>query len=168
MNDSIIDLTDSPPPPRRLISHRHQAVPPPMAADLDASIIFMGELNSGNRENPFRMPWVPHVPNSHAHTSRTDATGNIGPVQGKRVNLLPKAAPKPPVRPKQKSPEPVMECPICIRTCAEIRKANEKLMTTPCGHLFCKKCLDESLRHSYRCAKCRQPVMKQKCITIFF
>ena len=144
MNDSIIDLTDSPPPPRR-------------AADLDASVIFMG-ATSGKRENPFRMPWVP---NSHARYARPDATGIPAGMPPKGM------PPKPPVRPKQKSPEPVIECPVCLRTCAQIRKANGKLMTTPCGHLFCENCLGESLRHNNRCPKCRQPAMKNTCIEIF-
>ena len=46
MNDSIIESGSPPPLPRH------------------------GELNSGNRENPFRMPWVPKSP---AHTSQPDA-----------------------------------------------------------------------------------------------
>ncbi|XP_029021132.1 LON peptidase N-terminal domain and RING finger protein 1 [Betta splendens] len=43
------------------------------------------------------------------------------------------------------------ECPLCIRLFFEP-------VTTPCGHTFCKNCLERSLDHNLRCPLCKQPL----------
>ncbi|XP_033878198.3 LON peptidase N-terminal domain and RING finger protein 1-like [Acipenser ruthenus] len=41
------------------------------------------------------------------------------------------------------------ECPLCIRLFFQP-------VTTPCGHTFCKNCLERSLDHNLRCPLCKQ------------
>ncbi|KAG9346779.1 hypothetical protein JZ751_007097 [Albula glossodonta] len=43
------------------------------------------------------------------------------------------------------------ECPLCIRLFYEP-------VTTPCGHTFCKNCIERSLDHNLRCPLCKQPL----------
>ncbi|XP_028816469.1 LON peptidase N-terminal domain and RING finger protein 1-like [Denticeps clupeoides] len=45
------------------------------------------------------------------------------------------------------------ECPLCIRLFYEP-------VTTPCGHTFCKNCLERSLDHNHRCPLCKQPLQE--------
>uniref|UniRef100_A0A3Q4B453 Uncharacterized protein n=1 Tax=Mola mola TaxID=94237 RepID=A0A3Q4B453_MOLML len=45
------------------------------------------------------------------------------------------------------------ECPLCIRLFFEP-------VTTPCGHTFCKKCIERSLDHNLRCPLCKQPLQE--------
>ncbi|CAL1614010.1 unnamed protein product [Knipowitschia caucasica] len=46
-----------------------------------------------------------------------------------------------------------VECPLCIRLFFEP-------VTTPCGHTFCKNCLERSLDHNLRCPLCKQPLQE--------
>uniref|UniRef100_A0A672N3P3 LON peptidase N-terminal domain and RING finger protein 1-like n=1 Tax=Sinocyclocheilus grahami TaxID=75366 RepID=A0A672N3P3_SINGR len=45
------------------------------------------------------------------------------------------------------------ECPLCIRLFYEP-------VTTPCGHTFCKNCIERSLDHNLRCPLCKQPLQE--------
>nr|XP_020446856.1 LON peptidase N-terminal domain and RING finger protein 1-like [Monopterus albus] len=45
------------------------------------------------------------------------------------------------------------ECPLCIRLFFEP-------ITTPCGHTFCKNCIERSLDHNLRCPLCKQPLQE--------
>ncbi|XP_061542228.1 LON peptidase N-terminal domain and RING finger protein 1 [Phycodurus eques] len=45
------------------------------------------------------------------------------------------------------------ECPLCIRLFHEP-------VTTPCGHTFCKNCIERSLDHNLRCPLCKQPLQE--------
>ncbi|KAJ0050033.1 hypothetical protein NL108_011856 [Boleophthalmus pectinirostris] len=45
------------------------------------------------------------------------------------------------------------ECPLCIRLFFEP-------VTTPCGHTFCKNCMERSLDHNLRCPLCKQPLQE--------
>ncbi|XP_067104320.1 LON peptidase N-terminal domain and RING finger protein 1 [Osmerus mordax] len=46
-----------------------------------------------------------------------------------------------------------LECPLCIRLFYEP-------VTTPCGHTFCKNCIERSLDHNLRCPLCKQPLQE--------
>ncbi|XP_061581792.1 LON peptidase N-terminal domain and RING finger protein 1 [Cololabis saira] len=46
-----------------------------------------------------------------------------------------------------------LECPLCIRLFFEP-------VTTPCGHTFCKNCIERSLDHNLRCPLCKQPLQE--------
>ncbi|KAJ8281538.1 hypothetical protein COCON_G00040570 [Conger conger] len=43
------------------------------------------------------------------------------------------------------------ECPLCIRLF-------HAPVTTPCGHTFCRSCIERSLDHNLRCPLCKQPL----------
>ncbi|XP_076877041.1 LON peptidase N-terminal domain and RING finger protein 1 [Brachyhypopomus gauderio] len=45
------------------------------------------------------------------------------------------------------------ECPLCIRLFYEP-------VTTPCGHTFCKTCIERSLDHNLHCPLCKQPLQE--------
>ncbi|KAG7260097.1 hypothetical protein CRUP_010155 [Coryphaenoides rupestris] len=45
------------------------------------------------------------------------------------------------------------ECPLCIRLFHEP-------VTTPCGHTFCRNCVNRSLDHNLRCPLCKQPLQE--------
>uniref|UniRef100_W5JY51 LON peptidase N-terminal domain and ring finger 4 n=1 Tax=Astyanax mexicanus TaxID=7994 RepID=W5JY51_ASTMX len=45
------------------------------------------------------------------------------------------------------------ECPLCIRLFYDP-------VTTPCGHTFCKNCIERSLDHNLRCPLCKQPLQE--------
>jgi len=45
------------------------------------------------------------------------------------------------------------ECPLCMRTLW-------KPITTPCGHTFCKTCLDRVLDHNTNCPMCKSAALK--------
>ncbi|KAM9741289.1 LON peptidase N-terminal domain and RING finger protein 1 [Menidia menidia] len=45
------------------------------------------------------------------------------------------------------------ECPLCIRLFFEP-------VTTPCGHTFCKNCIERSLDHNLRCPLCKNPLQE--------
>ncbi|KAJ8014917.1 hypothetical protein DPEC_G00020750 [Dallia pectoralis] len=45
------------------------------------------------------------------------------------------------------------ECILCIRLFYEP-------VTTPCGHTFCRTCLERSLDHNLRCPLCKQPLQE--------
>jgi len=45
------------------------------------------------------------------------------------------------------------ECPLCMRTFW-------KPITTPCGHTFCKTCLDRVLDHNTNCPMCKSATLK--------
>uniref|UniRef100_A0A3P9HFN6 LON peptidase N-terminal domain and ring finger 1 n=1 Tax=Oryzias latipes TaxID=8090 RepID=A0A3P9HFN6_ORYLA len=45
------------------------------------------------------------------------------------------------------------ECPLCIRLFFDP-------VTTPCGHTFCKNCIERSLDHNLRCPLCKQPLQE--------
>ncbi|XP_010766689.1 LON peptidase N-terminal domain and RING finger protein 1 isoform X1 [Notothenia coriiceps] len=45
------------------------------------------------------------------------------------------------------------ECPLCIRLFYEPA-------STPCGHTFCKNCIERSLDHNLRCPLCKQPLQE--------
>jgi hypothetical protein len=44
------------------------------------------------------------------------------------------------------------ECPICLDTLAGVAAT----ATTPCGHRFCRECIEEALGRSGECPSCMQ------------
>lgn len=43
---------------------------------------------------------------------------------------------------------PLLDCPLCLKRLAEPA-------TTPCGHTYCRRCLQLALAHCTRCPLCR-------------
>ncbi|XP_046603087.1 uncharacterized protein LOC124296779 [Neodiprion virginianus] len=60
----------------------------------------------------------------------------------------------------------VLSCPICFEPLC----AQQKPMTTTCGHIFCAMCLKKTLHGSRNktCPKCNAPVKIKSCIRLYF
>uniref|UniRef100_T1IQJ1 RING-type domain-containing protein n=1 Tax=Strigamia maritima TaxID=126957 RepID=T1IQJ1_STRMM len=76
---------------------------------------------------------------------------------------------------KQPEPEPargslnnrVISCPICFDTDQEIAKNGNHLMSTTCGHIFCKNCISESIQKNRCCPTCRKRLTTRQIHQIF-
>lgn len=48
------------------------------------------------------------------------------------------------------------DCDICKESFKQLMNSGEELHSTPCGHVFCKNCIDASLRIYARCPACNE------------
>jgi len=84
--------------------------------------------------------------------------------------------------PKKKKPEQsqdsVFSCNICMETHAEMKQTNKKIVSTPCGHVFCRPCLEMAAKSLYgrmpgptakvnSCPKCRAKYSFNQLIELF-
>lgn len=60
-------------------------------------------------------------------------------------------------------------CPICMDTLSELKAAKKLIWSTPCGHLFCKICLQTSLKSANKnvCPTCRKKTTWAKTHQVF-
>lgn len=60
----------------------------------------------------------------------------------------------------------VLTCPICY----EQLSSKMKPMSTPCGHIFCTKCITLALRvsKSKKCPTCQRIIKLQSCTRLYF
>jgi len=49
-------------------------------------------------------------------------------------------------------------CEICFHQFEEIKAVGGQIMSTPCGHVFCRNCITRSLGRRLECPHCRTPV----------
>merc|ERR1711976_1060790 len=49
-----------------------------------------------------------------------------------------------------------LQCPVCLRSLQTLKRRGCGIVSTMCGHLFCCKCLPQSLRNNGRCPTCRK------------
>merc|ERR1712083_1203307 len=49
-----------------------------------------------------------------------------------------------------------IQCPVCLRSLQSLKRRGYGIVSTMCGHLFCSKCLPQSLRGNGRCPTCRK------------
>ena len=59
------------------------------------------------------------------------------------------------------------ECLICFRSYDEVKRLNEEIHTTPCGHVYCEKCINTCLEIKAECPKCKRPVRVGQTLRIF-
>lgn len=65
---------------------------------------------------------------------------------------------------KQESPKPVKpSCPICF----EVFGGEVTAMTTTCGHIFCKTCINQVAKTVKKCPTCRKAVNQKKIHPIY-
>ncbi|WVZ24586.1 hypothetical protein V8G54_003130 [Vigna mungo] len=58
------------------------------------------------------------------------------------------------------STPPALDCPICMA-------AFEEPMSTRCGHIFCRGCINTAIAAQGKCPTCRKKVTKNQLIRVF-
>jgi len=59
------------------------------------------------------------------------------------------------------------ECVICFREFDDLMRNDEEIHTTPCGHVFCLKCIRKALIEKGKCPICRTRVDPDHTLRIF-
>jgi len=59
------------------------------------------------------------------------------------------------------------ECGICFRDFEEVKRNDEAIHTTPCGHVYCFECLQESLSRNPVCPSCRFTVLPNQTMRVY-
>lgn len=57
--------------------------------------------------------------------------------------------------------EPVFNCPICMGP------LGEEIMSTRCGHIFCKNCIKTAINVQGKCPTCRKKVTVKQLVRVF-
>jgi len=61
-------------------------------------------------------------------------------------------------------------CPICMESYTKLNESKIRLMSTYCGHIICKPCMEDLLKNKNEkvfCPVCRNLVNRKKCHDIF-
>lgn len=61
-----------------------------------------------------------------------------------------------------------VSCLVCFDTYAEIVQTGRGMVSTLCGHMFCKECLHEALDRTHACPKCRTKLTRKQYHPIYF
>jgi len=61
----------------------------------------------------------------------------------------------------------VRECDICLTDFSLLKSSDIEIHSTPCGHIFCKGCIDDALAQQPRCPICRKTVFPNQTLRIF-
>lgn len=65
------------------------------------------------------------------------------------------------------SPSKMVSCPICMDNAKEIAEQEGQLVSTYCGHVFCKACVTRAIDTQGKCPKCRKKLTKKKIHPLF-
>ncbi|KAK1578324.1 hypothetical protein Q3G72_029359 [Acer saccharum] len=105
-------------------------------------------MSQNNHSNRRRVPLNPAIINCDL-INLESASNTLR----ERVTTLP---PPPPPPPK----EPTFTCPICMGPLVEE-------MSTKCGHIFCKTCINSAIAAQSKCPTCRKKVTVNELIRVF-
>ncbi|KAL9275276.1 E3 ubiquitin-protein ligase RNF4-like protein [Drosera capensis] len=72
----------------------------------------------------------------------------------------PVATPPPPPPPPPPPKEPAFSCPVCMGPLVEE-------MSTKCGHIFCKSCIQASIHAQKKCPTCRRKLAMKDIIRVY-
>ncbi|XP_076130729.1 E3 ubiquitin-protein ligase RNF4-like isoform X1 [Alosa pseudoharengus] len=61
-----------------------------------------------------------------------------------------------------------VSCQVCFSTYAEIVQRGRGMVSTLCGHMFCKECLCKSLDRTHACPKCQTKLTRKQYHPIYF
>lgn len=91
---------------------------------------------------------------------------NCNPEQSFRLEVTmtleqPKSLEAMPIRQEQ-SDQPTLECPICFECFV-----GRRILSTPCGHLFCAECLNRTIKIRAKCPECNQIINPLQLQQIF-
>ncbi|BFG02567.1 E3 ubiquitin-protein ligase RNF185-like [Drosophila madeirensis] len=54
------------------------------------------------------------------------------------------------------------ECPICL-----LAAFDRGPVATPCGHIFCRGCIEEQIRRRNKCAKCNREITADQLVRLY-
>ncbi|XP_031427249.1 E3 ubiquitin-protein ligase RNF4-like isoform X2 [Clupea harengus] len=61
-----------------------------------------------------------------------------------------------------------VSCLVCFNTYNEIVQSGRGMVSTLCGHMFCKQCLRESLDRTHACPRCQTKLTRRQYHPIYF
>ncbi|WAR22224.1 RNF4-like protein [Mya arenaria] len=65
------------------------------------------------------------------------------------------------------SPEAVkISCPICLDDDKAIKQGKKQFMSTACGHIFCRPCLEEAVNNFHQCPLCRKKTSRKNIFVL--
>lgn len=76
------------------------------------------------------------------------------------VRAQPRYVAPPPPPPPPPVPEPVFNCPICLAPFVDS-------VTTKCGHIFCKTCIEASIKAKPSCPTCRRKLTMKNFFRVY-
>lgn len=61
----------------------------------------------------------------------------------------------------------IVECRICLDDINEMRKKKSQIMSTVCGHVFCRCCIETSIKKFKCCPVCKKSLNKEQIHLLF-
>jgi hypothetical protein len=61
----------------------------------------------------------------------------------------------------------VKSCEICFSSFVELKQCGVEIVTTPCGHLYCRQCIMGALSVKPECPHCRSEVREETLTRIY-
>ncbi|XP_077659032.1 E3 ubiquitin-protein ligase RNF4-like [Urocitellus parryii] len=65
-------------------------------------------------------------------------------------------------------PSGTVSCPIGMDRYSEMVQNGRLIVSTECGHVFCRQCLLDSLKNANTCPTCRKKINHKRCHPIYF
>ncbi|XP_074597757.1 uncharacterized protein LOC141852596 [Brevipalpus obovatus] len=62
----------------------------------------------------------------------------------------------------------IIKCSICLEDESTIQSAGGQIVSTVCGHVFCKECIVKAIKNQRMCPKCRKKLSQKQFHPIFF
>ncbi|CAH1782905.1 unnamed protein product [Owenia fusiformis] len=60
-----------------------------------------------------------------------------------------------------------ISCPVCLESAKNISRRKNQLMSTTCGHVFCKNCITASIKAQHKCPTCRTKLSLKQIHPLF-
>jgi len=68
----------------------------------------------------------------------------------------------------EKPTDVLQQCDICFMPFKEIKLSDDNaIVSTPCGHMFCKKCIVKALQRRKECPNCRQKMTQDNLTRLY-
>jgi len=93
-------------------------------------------------------------PKQHQSTHHCTATASTSTIEMEKTNLTASSSSSSSESERTMATRDELECGLCFRLFYQPT-------TTDCGHTFCLTCFSELMRHSARCALCREPLPRR-------
>lgn len=154
----IVPITDrqAVTPPRRRRERRHHVIDIVRRIDhldLDEELPTPDRGNSPELISPNSPEIIINVPaigsseNNNRNIEMSPQTYNIGAVNSPGIRRI--------------------SCPVCMDDYKELQQRQVQLMSTICGHVFCKECIEAAVRANHQCPTCRKRLSERQIHPIF-